>query len=107
MYDFDTYKTYPFARLVEHWTELGDVDCYSSTIDHFTKTVDVDMDNVDDVIVLITDAIKLVRLNIAPDVACAELGIRNPTEEELRFLVEVAECDDSELDDIIREAIDE
>jgi hypothetical protein len=107
MYDPDTYKTYPFNRLVYRWEELADVDCYSSSIDHFTKTVTVEADNIDHVVELVCDAVRLVRLNIDPKVACAEVGIRQPEEEELRFLVDLADYDESEVEEIVREVVSE
>ena len=105
MYDPDTYKTYPFHRLVHRWEELSDVDCSSSSIDHFTRTVTVECNNIQEIVEMISDAVRLVRLNVGVDVACTEVGIRQPTEEELRFIKDLTDYDDDEVKEIIEEVI--
>jgi hypothetical protein len=105
MYDPDTYKTYPFHRMVYRWEELSDVDCYSSTIDHFTRTVTVECDNINEVVEMVLGAVRLVRKNVSIDVACTEMGIRQPTEEELRFIKDLTDYDDDEVKEIIEEVI--
>jgi hypothetical protein len=105
MYDPDTYKTYPFHRLVHRWEELSDVDCYSSNIDHFTRTVTVECDNIKEIVEMVSDAVRLVRLNVGVDVACTEVGIRQPTEEELRFIKDLTDYDEAEVKEIIEEVI--